>query len=292
MNSFRPIESSYRGSHFHMVGDGFRVMNFFPNGHALAQRLNPFVLLDYNPAYYFSATSTPRGVGAHPHRGFETVTIAFQGAVAHHDSAGNQGIIKAGDVQWMTAGSGVLHKEYHEKDYASRGGLFQMVQLWVNLPKRFKMTPPRYQSLVKQDLGQVELADQQGSIRIIAGDYKGIKGPAKTFTSIHLWSIRLVAGGQVQLDLPADYNTALLVLEGELNINQNQPAIQNELVVFENKAGSILLENGQTEALLLLLSAEPLLEPIAHYGPFVMNTQDELQQAIMDFHSGKFGYLD
>ena len=292
MNKFRPIEKKYQGSPFHMVGDGFRVMNFFPNGNALAQRLNPFILLDYNPAHYFAATKTPRGVGAHPHRGFETVTIAYQGAVAHHDNAGHQGIIEAGDVQWMTAGSGVLHKEYHEKTFASQGGLLQMVQLWVNLPQQFKMTQPHYQALTKQDMNYSVLPDNQGTVKVIAGEYTGIKGLASTFTPIHLFDMRLVAGGQMSLDLPANYNTALLVLEGELTINQSFPAKQNELIVFENREGTLLIENGQSPATILLLSAEPLNEPIAHYGPFVMNTRVELQQAMLDFNSGKFGHLN
>lgn len=292
MNTFRPIEKSYQGSPFNMVGDGFRVMNFFPNGNHLAERLNPFVLLDYNPAHYFEATETPRGVGAHPHRGFETVTIAYQGAVAHHDSAGHQGIIEAGDVQWMTAGQGVLHKEYHEKIFASQGGLLQMVQLWVNLPSQFKMTQPRYQTLTKQNMKYSELPNHQGTVKVIAGKYAGVKGLACTFTPIHLFDIRLNAGGEIYLDLPARYNTALLILDGALTINQSFPAKQNELIVFENMDGRILIENTGSPATLLLLSAEPLNEPIAHYGPFVMNTKTELQQAMLDFNSGKFGHLD
>lgn len=292
MNKFRSIENSYQGSPFHMVGDGFRVMNFFPNGNHLAERLNPFVLLDYNPAHYFSATETPRGVGAHPHRGFETVTIAYQGVVAHHDSAGHQGIIEAGDVQWMTAGQGVLHKEYHEKAFASRGGLLQMVQLWVNLPQRFKMTPPRYQTLTKQNLKYSVLPNHQGTVKIIAGEYAGVKGLANRFTPIHLFDIRLNARGQMSLDMPAHYNTALLILEGDLTINQSFVAKQDELIVFENSDGTILIENGKSPATLLLLSAEPLNEPMAHYGPFVMNNKMELQQAMLDFNSGKFGHLD
>jgi redox-sensitive bicupin YhaK (pirin superfamily) len=291
VEKFRAIENKYQGSPFNMVGDGFRVMNFFPNGNALAERLNPFILLDYNPAHYFSATNTPRGVGAHPHRGFETVAIAYQGVVAHHDSAGNQGVIEAGDVQWMTAGQGVLHKEYHEKAFASQGGILQMVQLWVNLPKQFKMTKPRYQTLTKQKMKSCVLTNQQGTVKVIAGDYAGIKGLASTFTPIHLFDINLNAEGELALNMPAHFNTALLILEGEITLNQSFPAKQNELIVFKNAEGTILINNSKSQATLLLLSAEPLNEPIAHYGPFVMNTEAELKQAILDFNSGKFGYL-
>ena len=292
MNKFRAIEKCYQGSPFTMVGDGFRVMNFFPNGNHLAERLNPFVLLDYNPAHYFSATKIPRGVGVHPHRGFETVTMAYQGAVAHHDSAGHHGIIEAGDIQWMTAGQGVLHKEYHEKVFASRGGFLQMVQLWVNLPKQFKMTPPRYQALIKQNIRHSELPNNQGTVRVIAGEYAGVKGLATTFSQINLFDIYLAKKGMMNLDLPGNYNTALLVLEGELTINHSFSVKQNELIVFENMEGTILLENTNAPTKLLLLSAEPLNEPIAHYGPFVMNTKAELEQAMIDFKAGRFGHLD
>lgn len=292
MSNFRPIEMNYHGSPFTMVGDGFRVMNFFPNGNDLAERLNPFVLLDYNPAHYFPPTNTPRGVGAHPHRGFETVTIAYQGAVAHHDSAGHHGIIESGDVQWMTAGQGVLHKEYHEKSFANQGGLLQMVQLWVNLPRQFKMTPPRYQTLSKRNIKQSKLPNNQGIINVIAGEYAGVKGLATTFSPIHLFDIRLAPDAKMNLDLPGNYNTMVLVLEGDMIFNQSFLAKQNELIVFENTDGSIFIENSIHPAILLLLSGEPLNEPIAHYGPFVMNTKIELQQAMSDFHSGQFGHLD
>lgn len=292
MNKYRSIESSYKGGAFHWVGDGFRVMNFIPGSNDLAKRLNPFVLLDYNPAYYFPPTLTPGGVGAHPHRGFETVTIAYQGAVAHHDSAGHHGVINPGEVQWMTAGSGVLHKEYHEKEFASQGGDLQMVQLWVNLPKQYKMTAPRYQALEKNQMGRVELPNKQGTVNIIAGEYEGIQGPAKTFTPIHLLDVRLASEGQVNLSFPAHYNTAILLLEGEVLINQAYQAKPHELVVFDNIDGIILVENTTQSAMLLVLSAQPLHEPIAHYGPFVMNTQSELQQALLDYKSGKLGQLE
>ncbi len=292
MSKFRPIEHRYQVNDFHMVGNGFRVLNFFPNGNSLAQRLNPFVLLDYNPAHYFPPTQVPPGVGAHPHRGFETVTIAYQGSVAHHDSAGNEGVIEAGDVQWMTAGSGVLHKEYHEKEFASRGGLLQMVQLWVNLPEQNKMTAPHYQPLRKQDMGWVTLDNHQGTVKIIAGEYAGIKGPARTHTPINLFDVRLATTGLIHLDLPAHFNTAVLVLEGDVTFNQSDKVSKNNLIVFENAPGKILIENGFNPATVLLLSAESLNEPIAHYGPFVMNTQEQLHQALLDYKSGKFGHLE
>lgn len=291
MNAYRQLERIYKENVFHMVGDGFRVMNFIPGNHDLAKRLNPFILLDYNAPFYFPPTDTPFGVGAHPHRGFETVTIAYQGAVAHHDSVGNHGVIEAGDVQWMTAGAGLLHKEYHAQHVAKQGGVLQMVQLWVNLPRIYKNTPPGYQSLTRQQMGQYQLPNQQGSITIIAGNYAGVQGPAKTFSPVNLLDMRLVAQAEVVLQLPADHNVAILVLEGDLVINQQEHAEENQLLVFANSLGEIKINTKDKPAILLILTAEPLLEPMVHYGPFVMNTQEELQQAYHDFHQGKFGYL-
>ena len=291
MNRYRALENIYKGSPFHMVGNGFRVINFIPGANELARRLNPFVLMDYNPSYYFPPTDSPFGVGAHPHRGFETVTIAYKGAVAHHDSSGNHGVIEAGDVQWMTAGAGILHKEYHAPHFAKQGGLLQMVQLWVNLPELYKSTLPRYQALTQAEMGLYHLPNQQGSIRVIAGNYENVQGPAKTFSPINFFDMRLKAEGEAILELPSDHNVAILVLEGELTINQQQRAQENELLVFENSSGEIKI-NSEQAAVLLVLSAEPLLEPIAHSGPFVMNTREELQQAFSDFYQGKFGYLE
>ena len=292
MNAYRELENIYKGSPFHMVGDGFRVMNFIPGSNELAKRLNPFVLLDYNPTFYFPPTDSPYGVGPHPHRGFETVTIAYKGAVAHHDSVGNHGVIEAGDVQWMTAGAGVLHKEYHAPDFAKQGGLLQMVQLWVNLPRLYKSISPGYQALTQQQMGLYHFPKQQGSIKIISGSYYGVQGPARTFSPINLFDLRLVAQGEAILELPSDHNLAILVLEGDITINQQQRAQENELLVFANSPGKVKINSEGQEAVLLVLSAEPLLEPLAHYGPFVMNTREELQQAFSDYYQGKFGYLE
>ena len=292
MNSYRELEAIYKGDYFHMVGDGFRVMNMIPGDHDLAKRLNPFILLDYNSPFYFPPTDRPFGVGAHPHRGFETVTIAYQGAVAHHDSAGNHGVIETGDVQWMTAGAGLLHKEYHAPHFAKQGGVLQMVQLWVNLPQKHKSATPGYQALTRKQMGQYSLPNQQGSMTIIAGNYANVHGPAKTFSPVNVLDMHLIVQGEAVLELPANHNVAILVLEGEIIINEQTRAQENQLLVFANNPGEIKLHGNEKPAILLVLSAEPLKEPMIHFGPFVMNTQEELQQAYKDYHEGKFGYLD
>jgi redox-sensitive bicupin YhaK (pirin superfamily) len=207
MKKFRNIEEVLSASSPHMVGDGFKVVNYRPGGQNFGKRMNPFFLMDFNPETHFPPTSALRGVGVHPHRGFETVTIAYKGSVAHNDSAGNSGIIGPGDVQWMTAGSGILHKEYHEKKFAAEGGAFEMAQIWVNLPKKYKMTPPKYLSVLHHQKGKYEIENGGGSVRVIAGEYKGIKGPVKTFSPVEMYDIRLEKGGSFELDLPSDYNT-------------------------------------------------------------------------------------
>ena len=292
MNRYRELEAIYKGNLFHMVGDGFRVMNLIPGDHDLARRLNPFILLDYNSPFYFPPTDRPFGVGAHPHRGFETVTIAYQGAVAHHDSAGNHGVIETGDVQWMTAGAGLLHKEYHAPHFAKQGGVLQMVQLWVNLPQKNKSATPGYQALTRKQMGQYFLPNQQGSMTIIAGNYANVSGPAKTFSPVNVFDMRLIAQGDAVLELPAEHNVAILVLEGDIIINEQTRAQENQLLVFANNPGVIKLHSNEKPAILLVLTAEPLMESMVHYGPFVMNTQEELQQAYKDYHQGKFGFLD
>lgn len=275
----------------HMVGDGFRVSNFFPQGYNMAQdRLSPFFLLDYNTPVDFSPREQPRGVGVHPHRGFETVTIAFKGRVAHHDSAGHSGVIGEGDVQWMTAGSGVLHKEYHEEEFSRTGGTFHMAQLWVNLPKKHKMEAPRYQPITKADMATVQLPDGKGDARIIAGELFGAKGPAKTWSPIIAAVVNIGAGGQADFQLPKDFNSAILVVEGNASVNGSD-APTNNLVVLRND-GDAVNATSTTGATLLVLSGEPLNEPIAAYGPFLMNTVEELQQAFKDVAAGKFGVLE
>ncbi len=273
----------------HMVGDGFRVHNFFPSGYKL--EMSPFYLLDYNAKIEFSPRNEPRGVGVHPHRGFETVTIAYQGAVSHHDSAGNSGIIYPGDVQWMTAASGILHKEYHEEEFSKKGGLFQMVQLWVNLPAKDKMSPPKYQGIKQNEIEQFTLPDNSGIIEIIAGKYQDKKGSANTYSPIEMYNARLNSGGKVNFNFEANYNTGIVVIEGKVKINETEIADVNQFIHFKNEGEEIKIE-ALTQSVLLILSGEPINEPIAAYGPFLMNKPEEIQQAIADYNNGKFGYLD
>lgn len=276
----------------HFVGDGFRVHNFIPSGFRMdMQRMNPFIMLDYNSTYKFPPSDKPKGVGVHPHRGFETVTIAYKGKVAHHDSSGGGGVIGKGDVQWMTAASGVLHKEYHEEEWSKKGGDFQMVQLWVNLPKKDKMSTPKYQAIKYENIKRVELKNNTGHIEVIAGEYKGTNGAASTFTPIHMFNAKLNKGGKADFQFPANYNTALLVLEGAIIINENQPVPTDHLALMSND-GEIFEIEATEKAVVLVLSGEPINEPIAAHGPFVMNTREELVQAFNDFNNGKFGYLE
>ena len=273
----------------HMVGDGFRVHNFFPKGYKL--KMSPFFLLDYNSKIQFSARNEPRGVGVHPHRGFETVTIAYHGAVAHQDSAGNSGIIKPGDVQWMTAASGILHKERHEEAFSKKGGPFQMVQLWVNLPAKDKMSKPKYQALCHGSIARHQLESEAGVIEVIAGEYRGTKGSASTFTPIEVYNLRLNKNGKASLGFPSDYNTAFVVIEGEIKVNGAVLAKTDQLVHFKNEGEEIQVEAMQ-DSVILVLSGAPIHEPIAQYGPFLMNKPEEIQQAIADYNQGKFGYLE
>jgi len=280
-----------RNSHF--VGDGFRVQNFIPSAYGLdMQRMSPFIMLDYNAPFHFPATDTPRGVGVHPHRGFETVTLAYQGSVAHHDSGGNQGIIGPGGVQWMTAASGVLHKEYHEAEFAKKGGIFQMVQLWVNLPAAHKMSPPKYQGFSEKDIPTVHLDREMGHIKVVAGQYQGTKGAATTFTEVHLYNVHLNDQGKASFSFPAQNNTAVLVLSGNISIASHEETIEeNHLVLFKNQGESFEISANQATDF-LVLSGSPINEPIAAQGPFVMNTQAEIAEAIRDFHTGGFGVLE
>lgn len=272
-----------------MVGDGFRVFNFIPQ--AIGQkRISPFLMLDFNPAYDFGPSDHIRGVDVHPHKGFETVTIAYKGSVAHHDSAGNSGVIQPGDVQWMTAGNGILHKEYHEENFSKIGGDFEMVQLWVNLPKKDKSVAPHYQPLTKQDIPEVKLPDQKGYVRVIAGEFQDEKGAADTYTSVNLLDLHLEAGGDIKVPIPATHNTALLLINGAGKINGRQVG-EHDFVLFENSGEDIHIQSTEN-AVILLMSGAPIDEPIASYGPFVMNTQDEIIEAINDFNQGKFGHLD
>jgi quercetin 2,3-dioxygenase len=274
----------------HMVGDGFRVHNFFPSGYKIAKEMSPFYLLDYNSEYKFPPSNKQRGVGPHPHRGFETVTIAYKGKIAHHDSKGNHGIIGEGDVQWMTAGSGILHKEYHEKNYSKTGGPFQMVQLWVNLPAKYKMTKPKYQELVHANMGKHPLDNNNGIVNVIAGTYKETKGPAETFSPIDLLDIRLEADAFFEINIKKNYNAGFLLIDGEIEINEEKTIHRDQFVLFE-KTGSKISVKSKKKSIILVLSGESIDEPIAQYGPFLMNTREEIDKAIKDFNAGKFGYL-
>ena len=287
----RSIHRIVREHGHHWVGDGFRVKGLLSyNDHELSRRTSPFLLLDYHPPYEYGPTDRPRGVGVHPHRGFETVTLAFEGSVAHHDSTGSGGVINRGDVQWMTAASGILHKEYHEAEWAKRGGTFHMAQLWVNLPAAHKMDAPGYQGLTADDIASVDLPDGAGTVRVIAGTFDGRSGPARTFTPVNLWDVQLAAGRSVDLPFAATHNVAVLVIGGSASVG-GQQATDGELVVFEND-GDVVSVTSDDGARFLVLSGEPIDEPVVGYGPFVMNTTDEIRQAFADFDRGAFGRLD
>lgn len=289
MKKFRTIENIFKAPEPHMVGDGFRVSQYIPTGIKSMERLSPFLLLDYNEPYYFKPSETRLGVGAHPHRGFETVTIAYDGKVEHHDNKGNHGIIGPGDVQWMTAASGIMHKEYHETEFSKNGGIFHMVQLWVNLPKDKKMIEPKYQPLLKEEMGVLKLDNDKGEISIIAGEVKGVKGPANTFTNINLYNINLKNYGNTTLSEPKNFNTAILILKGEAKVNEDKICKEGDFIIFDNVEGEILLESLTEESLFLVLSGEPINEPVVSHGPFVMNTLGEILDAYEDFRNNKFG---
>lgn len=290
--STKPIEVIVPPREPHYVGDGFRVHNFIPSAYRLdMERMNPFIMLDYNSRFYFPPSEKPLGVGVHPHRGFETVTIAYKGRVAHHDSAGGGGVIGEGDVQWMTAASGVLHKEYHEESFSKEGGEFQMVQLWVNLPAKYKMSQPKYQAIANKEMGVVELQNNGGIIEVVAGEYNGVRGPANTFTPISMLNVKLNQNGEAKFEFPALFNTALLVVEGEIQVNGDSVVPVDHFVLFENLGEQFNIK-GIQQSTVLVLSGEPINEPIAAHGPFVMNTRQELYEAFQDFQNGKFGYLE
>lgn len=296
MSDKKVVEIHRYGSR-HWVGDGFPVRNLIP-GSSVGEQLSPFLLLDYAGPENFSPTGIPRGVGEHPHRGFETVTIVYNGVVAHRDSTGSGGVIGPGDVQWMTAASGIVHEEMHEREWAKKGGSFQAIQLWVNLPAAHKMSSPGYQTLLKADIPVVELTGGAGYLRVIAGEFRGIsetmprgiKGPAKTFTPVDLYDMRLKAGHATEIAVPAGFNTAVFVLQGGLFVNGSGQAQEAELVQLD-KSGERITLKATADTILLVLCGEPIEEPIARYGPFVMNTKAELVQAVNDYQAGKMGHL-
>ena len=285
----KELTGVYQAGSQHMVGDGFPVRNMIP-GAGVDEQLSPFLLLDYMGPEHFPPTDRQLGVGEHPHRGFETVTIMYQGKVAHRDSTGSGGVIGPGDVQWMTAASGIVHEELHEQEFAAHGGMLEGIQLWVNLPKAFKMSKPRYQTLVSSEIPTVELGEGAGQLRVIAGEFRGVNGPAKTFSPVHLYDLRLTAGHRTELTLSEGFNTSVFVLRGQVVINGSHTVQEAELALFGQTGERVVLE-AKEHATLLVLSGEPIHEPIARYGPFVMNTQEELVQAVNDYRAGRMGHL-
>ncbi|MGU9807827.1 pirin family protein [Pseudomonas rhizophila] len=280
----------YTSPRAHWVGDGFPVRTLFSYDN-LGKHISPFLLLDHAAPTQFEPTAERRGVGQHPHRGFETVTIVYQGELEHRDSTGSGGKIGPGDVQWMTAASGIIHEEFHSEDFARQGGFMEMVQLWVNLPAKDKMAPAGYQTILKSDIPSIDLKDNAGSLRLIAGRFEGHQGPAKTFTPIDVWDMRLNAGKNLTLDVHDGYNTALVVLRGTVQVNGRERVEAGQLALFD-RAGEQLHLHANHDAVVLLLSGEPIDEPIVGHGPFVMNSEQEIHQAFNDFHSGRFGAMD
>lgn len=273
----------------HWVGDGFPVRSLFTyDSHG--RHVSPFLLLDHAGPMQFAPAARPRGVGEHPHRGFETVTIVYSGEVEHRDSTGAGGRIGSGDVQWMTAGSGILHDEFHSADFTRSGGVLEMVQLWVNLPAEHKMAAPSYQTLLDAEIPAAQLPDDAGAVRVIAGECHGHRGPARTYTPMHVWDVRLNRDRTARLALPDGWNAMLVVLHGTVQVNEGEIARQGQLVVLDQAGEGVVMES-HSDAVVLVLSGAPIDEPIVGHGPFVMNTSEEIREAIRDFSSGRFGCL-
>jgi redox-sensitive bicupin YhaK (pirin superfamily) len=287
--TMKKLQRIHQSSGMHWVGNGFPVRSVFDyNG--LGRELSPFLLLDYAAPYEFSPGRERRGVGAHPHKGFETVTVAYQGELEHRDSSGGGGTIGAGDVQWMTAGKGIVHEEFHSTEFTKRGGILQMVQLWVNLRAKVKSAAPGYQTLLKGQIPNVALPQNAGVVRVIAGDYAGHKGPARTFTPINLWDVNLRAGGAAELLLPDGHTTALLVLSGKVVLDGGREAGEGDLAIF-NRAGTGITLQATADARLLVMGGEPIAEPVVGHGPFVMNSRAEIEQAFEEYQLGRMGEL-
>lgn len=284
----RQIISTTKAPSAHWVGDGFPVRSLFSHMGGEGNH-DPFLMLDYAGPQHFEPAKRPRGVDVHPHKGFETVTIVYQGEVEHGDSTGRGGVIREGDVQWMTAADGILHKEFHSRDFTARGGTLEMVQLWVNLPARDKSAEPGYQGITDAQIPAVELADGGGRLRVIAGTFQGKDGPARSFTPMEVWDLRMNAGKQVELAPPDGQNVTVVVLGGTVTINGGDP-LTGAGVARLDGSGAFSVQAG-SDAKLLILSGTPINEPIAAYGPFVMNTEAEIHRAIAEFRSGKFGSL-
>lgn len=285
----RKILGVYSAPRPHWVGDGFPVRSLISH-QAHGAHVSPFLLLDYAGPHAFEPAKQPRGVGQHPHRGFETVTIVYQGEVEHRDSTGAGGVIGPGDVQWMTAASGILHEELHSRAFTAKGGTLEMVQLWVNLPAKDKMSTPGYQTLLDKQIPEVPLDGAAGSVRVIAGDYNGHKGPAHTFTPIDIWDVRLNAGKSATLTLPEGHTLSVIVLGGTVEVNGAEIVREAQMALMATAGGAITIE-ANSDAKLLILSGAPINEPVAAQGPFVMNSVGETKQAMLDFQRGKFGAM-
>ncbi len=285
----RQILGVHSAPQAHWVGDGFPVRTLL-SYHDQGQHVSPFIMLDHAGPYQFEPTTARRGVGTHPHKGFETVTIVYEGEVEHRDSTGAGGVIGPGDVQWMTAGSGILHQEYHSPAFAEKGGNFEMVQLWVNLPAKDKSASPGYQTIVNAQIPQLDLPDEAGTVRVIAGDFDGENGPAETFTPINIWDVRLRSHKRATLNIPEGHTLSLLVLAGTVTVNGREIVRESQTVLLAQDGGEVTLE-ANSDAKVLVLSGEPINEPVVAHGPFVMNTADEIRQAMAQFQSGAFGTM-
>ena len=285
----KKVLGRYGNDRGHWVGDGFPVRSLFSYD-SVGKHISPFLLLDYAGPHNFEPTTKRRGVGQHPHRGFETVTIVYDGEVEHRDSTGQGGVIGSGDVQWMTAGGGILHEEFHSPAFAKSGGPFRMVQLWVNLPAKDKMAAPGYQGILNAEIPTVALKDGAGTARIIAGDLDGAKGPAKTFTPMNVWDVRLNRDAATTLDLPQDHTSILVVLSGRITVNDTESAGAAEALLLSRDGEGVHIR-ADADTVLLVLTGEPIDEPIVGYGPFVMNSEDEIRQAVTDFNTGRFGQI-
>ena len=286
----RKVRSIHQPRPPHWVGDGFAVRSVFSYDNLGREALSPFLMLDYGAPRRFEPAKARRGVGEHPHRGFETVTVVYQGELEHRDSAGNGGRIGAGDVQWMTAAAGVVHEEFHSEKFTRDGGIMEMMQLWVNLPARDKMSAPRYQTLLDAEIPSIELPDGAGRVRVIAGEYAGSRGPAQTFTPMNVWDLRLKAGATARFTMPEGHTVALVPMHGKITVNGSEAAGAAELVLFERQGGEFTVA-ADADTAVLVLAGEPIGEPVVGYGPFVMNTEREIAQAFADYQGGRFGTM-
>ena len=285
----KKIAQVMRANGGHWVGDGFPVRSLFFYG-GDAQAISPFLLFDYAGPHVFEPASSPRGVGEHPHRGFETVTIVYDGEVSHRDSTGAGGTIGPGDVQWMTAAGGIIHEEFHSQAFTKTGGPFRMVQLWVNLPAKDKMSTPGYQSITNTEIPVVDLAKGAGRVRVIAGNFAGTQGPARTFSPVNVWDVRLNGDADMVLDMPEGHTAMIAVLSGHVTINGSERAGEAEVIRFERNGSQVRI-HADSDSTLLVLTGDPIKEPVVGHGPFVMNSEAEIRQAVDDFNRGRFGQV-